>query len=772
MTHRMRTLSVQTVVIVLVFALLVGCGDPATQRQRYLETGNKYFKNNKFKEASIMYRKALQKDMRFGEAYYRLGLTELKLGRVVDAMRALQRAVELDPKNIDAPARLAEIYLAIYASDPRKPQQFIREIEDLAKRLNDKDPNSYDGLRLNGYIALTKQNTEAALGFFEKANQVKPFQPETVLVLVQTLAVTKRWDEAESLAKQMIAKDKTYAPMYDVLYAKYAQDKREDEAEAILTQKMENNPKTAPFVQQVAAHHFLKGNRQKMQGALKRILDNPTDFPMRHYLVGEFYFRIRELDTAISQFEAGMKDQPKEKATYQKRIIETLVMQGKKTEAMQMVESLLKEDPKDNEAIAMRASLMLQSGTKEQIQAAVTDLQSVVARSPENPVLRFNLARALLGKNDLDAAKVQLQEAIKQRPDYTIAKLALSQVQIAKGEYSNAVQTANQILQFEGGNVAARLLKTSALIGMKEFGQARTELSDILERNPTLPDAQYQLAMVAKAEGRIKESEESFRSFYKNSPTDPRALPGLVETIMMQGRGEQAMDLMRAEVAKAPDRNDLRLIYANAAAAAKRYDVSETEFRALIEKNPKSSDLHLRLGHVLFEKQDFQGAMNEFDRAKDISPGDPAPWVMKAQVFERQGKTSEAMPVYQQIMKLDPENPIALNNVAFLMAEDGKDLDQALNLATRAKQKMPNHPDVNDTLGWIYIKKNLSDNAIMIFRDLTSKYPERAVFHYHLGMALYQKGDKTQAKRVLETALAKNPEKDDEGKIRELLAKI
>ena len=69
-------------------------------------------------------------------------------------------------------------------------------------------------------------------------------------------------------------------------------------------------------------------------------------------------------------------------------------------------------------------------------------------------------------------------------------------------------------------------------------------------------------------------------------------------------------------------------------------------------------------------------------------------------------------------------------------------------MAQKARQQRPNDEDVADTLGWIYIKKNLPDSAIAVFRELVTKNPKRAAFHYHLAMALFQKGDKVQAKRM------------------------
>ena len=93
-------------------------------------------------------------------------------------------------------------------------------------------------------------------------------------------------------------------------------------------------------------------------------------------------------------------------------------------------------------------------------------------------------------------------------------------------------------------------------------------------------------------------------------------------------------------------------------------------------------------------------------------------------------------------------------------------------MAQRARQGMPNSPDIMDTLGWIYLKKNLSDDAVRIFKDLVVAQPNRASFHYHYGMALLQKGDKPSAKRELETAIRFNPSKDDGVKIRQLLASM
>src|SRR5438309_11464858 len=86
----------QILTCLLLLAISASCSrDPNVIKARYLQNGNKYFDKGKFKEASIMYRTAIQKDQKFGEAYYRLALTELKVDQPFAAVQSLRRAVEL-----------------------------------------------------------------------------------------------------------------------------------------------------------------------------------------------------------------------------------------------------------------------------------------------------------------------------------------------------------------------------------------------------------------------------------------------------------------------------------------------------------------------------------------------------------------------------------------------------------------------------------------------------------------------------------------------------
>src|SRR4029453_19349747 len=93
------------------------------------------------------------------------------------------------------------------------------------------------------------------------------------------------------------------------------------------------------------------------------------------------------------------------------------------------------------------------------------------------------------------------------------------------------------------------------------------------------------------------------------------------------------------------------------------------------------------------------------------------------------------------------------NNLAWIYVASDRKLDEALQLAQTANQMAPDEPHINDTLGWIYCKKNMGSVAIpYLERSIKVDATDPAV-HYHLGIAYLQAGDPGRARKSLETAL-------------------
>ncbi len=376
---------------------------------------------------------------------------------------------------------------------------------ELAKRMPEK---SFDRLRLEGYVAVQKNDAKTALAKFSEANAIRPMDPSLVLAYTQMLIANNQFAEAEKLGLELIAKDKTYGPMYDVLYRQYVgrsrqavpeQTKKEFEAKAeqLWRQKADNNPSVSEYRLQLAAHYFVRGQAEEGERAIRVITSDPKTFPDGLQKVGDFHLMFRQFDKAMAYYREGLSKNPQQKLDFQRKIADTLITQGKQKEALDYLEKeILKDNPKDSAALAMRASLWLDTGNRAQLQQAVGELEASVGKLPQNAVVRFNLGRAYWAKGDLDQARNQFRAALDLQPDYLAPRLALGQIYLAKGELQMALQTANETLTMSPGNLEARLIRGAALQGVGKPDEARAELQAILKADPSVLQARMQLGLL------------------------------------------------------------------------------------------------------------------------------------------------------------------------------------------------------------------------------------------------------------------------------------
>jgi tetratricopeptide (TPR) repeat protein len=759
--------------VVAALVVLAGCGDSEASKKRLIETGNKYFASGKFREASLIYRKVIQKDPRYGEAYYRLAVTDIRQGRLGDAIRALRRAVELQPENDDAHSKLGDLYLTLYLTDRNRGKQLLVDLRDLAGRMLKRNPRNFQGLRMQGYVYVADEEWDKAISTFRQANQVKPDDPEVLLALVQALFKNGEKAEAEQLARASMEKHKTYLPFYDFLYGIRLSEKNLAAGETLLREKMANNPKSWEAVSTLAIHYLRVNERAKMVETLTAAAKRTQDFPKGHNQAGDFFYRIGDLNLAREEYEAGSVTDSGKRVEYQRKIVEILAAQGKTSEAVALADKLVEEFKDDSHSKAIRAALRLRSGKPAEIDEAIKEFQAVLPKMTDNPVLRFNLGEAYLSKGDIEQARTNFQEAIKAKPNYIPPKVALGRIFLRQRDFARAQQLADEVLRVNPGFVQPRLIRIEALMGVSDFRTARTELQMLLSKLPNSRDAQNLLALVDLAEAKYPDAEKRFRDLAEATPPDHRGVFGLAQVYVNTNRVEEAKRLLHADLSKKPAyARNIRLSLGEIALRTGKSDEAAEIYKGLVEELPQAADLWVRLGESYRRGQKWDEALKALDKAKELAPRDPNPWLQHAMTLEAAGRKAEVRPVYEQIIKLAPDNAVALNNMAFLLAESGQDLDQALTYAQRAKQQMPNNLDVADTLGWVYIKKNLSDDAIKIFRDLVLQKPDNATWRYHLALALFQKGDKLQAKKELEVALKTKRSSEEEQKIKELLGRI
>ena len=442
--------------------LVVSCG---RSPRGYLEKGNQYFKAGKYDDAALNYRKAIQKDSGFGEALYQLGLTELKRKNLRDAYTALTSASQLLPRRPDVQVALADLVLRVYMADKRRPARYYEQLTELSEQLLARDPNSFDGLRIKGNLAWSEGKLAEAAATFAKANASKPMEPNLVPVWTQVLFLDGRAAEGERLAQEFLQGHKDSGQMYDVLFRYYRSQNRLVDAENVLKSKVNNNPAEIDYALQLAAYYAATGKPVLMTATLRSLSDAKV-FPDAFLKVGDFYGARQSWPDALRQYEEGAKANPKQRIVYLKRITDAWLAQGKGEEAAGVIHEILREQPQDENARAVNASLLLKNGKVEE---SLNTFQDLVKISPDNAVWRFSLGRALVAKGDLDGARVQFQESLKRRPDFMPARLALADVNRLKHDYRETLRYANEALAVDAKLLQARLLRSAGLIGTQQY---------------------------------------------------------------------------------------------------------------------------------------------------------------------------------------------------------------------------------------------------------------------------------------------------------------
>jgi tetratricopeptide (TPR) repeat protein len=309
----------------------------------------------------------------------------------------------------------------------------------------------------------------------------------------------------------------------------------------------------------------------------------------------------------------------------------------------------------------------------------------------------------------------------------------------------------------------------------QENERTRANLEAALKNDPDSPSLLFQLGVVDLALNRYRDAEAEFRRSYQLNPTSTQALMGLIEVNMQQNKTDEALKLIQAECAKHPDRLDLTVALGNVAVRAGQLDYGIQAFNkaiTLTDEPAQRGDLYLRAGETYRRKGDAADAIQALQKARELLPKNLVVLSTLALVLDGAGRKLEAKPVYEAALELGPNNAVVLNNLAFLIAETGGDLDDALRKTRRAKELLPKLPEISDTLGWIYLKKNQTDLALDTFKQLVAEQPSHATFLLHLAMAYEQKGDKAHAREQLQEALRCNPSNADRAEIQRLLDKV
>ena len=370
------------------------------------------------------------------------------------------------------------------------------------------------------------------------------------------------------------------------------------------------------------------------------------------------------------------------------------------------------------------------------------------------------------------------RNAVRLRPDLTEAQRALAAVALRKNDMAALEQTASQIINLQPASPDGYALRGVSFINRKQFDKAEQDIRRAIDVAPQSAIGYVQMGNLQLVQKHYSEAEKSYQQGLEHDPNSSDALSGLMNTALAQKQIDKAVAEAKAAIAKAPNSSAFYDLLGTALFNNKKdMNGAEDAFRKSIELDRNNSDALLKLGQVQVAKGSVDDAIATYQRSLKDNSREASFYILMGELYESKRDWDKAKESYQKALEIQPDNPLASNNLAYVMLQSGGNVDVALSLAQTARRGMPDSPNVADTLGWVYYQKGAYKSAIDLFQEALklgekNKSPEDATVHYHLGMAYESTDQPVLARQHFERVLKISPNYSSAGDVKKRLSQL
>ncbi|MFO1189423.1 MAG: tetratricopeptide repeat protein [Alphaproteobacteria bacterium] len=319
------------------------------------------------------------------------------------------------------------------------------------------------------------------------------------------------------------------------------------------------------------------------------------------------------------------------------------------------------------------------------------------------------------------------------RPD-TLSFLDMDAVGVAPLSTTARVATAREGVAESLYNLALALSERSATDAALVYGRLALDL------RPSFPMAQVLLGDLLELLGRQGEANNIYAGISPDSPLAWLARIRVADNLHRIGRKDDAYARLRTMGAERPERID-----------------------ALV-----------RLGEILRSDKRFEESAAIYDeilrRAKPLERRHWSLLYARGIVFERLKQWRRAEDDFILALKLEPDQPLVLNYLAYSWADQGVRLEEAERMLERAVAQRPNDGYIIDSLGWVLFRAGKFQDAVVQLERAIELRPHDPVMNDHLGDAYWRVGRMAEARFQWERALTLKPEPELVPEIRSKLS--
>jgi tetratricopeptide (TPR) repeat protein len=750
----------------VIAVLLSACSlDPNVRKQKYFQSGQRYFEKGKYSEAAIEFSNAIKIDSGYADAHYQLAESYLRLQQRDRAYQELTRTLELRPDNYRARIELANVLLA---------GRNFQQAQEQADLLLQKRPNDPGVHALASSILAAQEKIPGAIAEMQKTIALDSSRWEPYLSLALLQLRNNELYAAEANFKKVIELNPKATQARVVLGTYYQSQKRYAEAEKQFRDGLALDPASLDPRKALARLYMAQGRRADAEQVLLEAKRDLPHSPDSYLALSDFYFITGDLDKSVAEYHALYLERPKDMQV-KKKYIELLLETKHFAEARSLDDEILKANAKDDDALVYRSEMQIDTGD---VNGAVQTLQTVLKNSPNNIQAHFALGIAFRKQGNLQHAESEWREALRLNPDFLDAERNIADAAMLQGDMNTLEDAANQMIRLQPGSADGYALLGVANINRKRYQQAEQDIRKAIAISPQSAIGYGQLGNLKLAQMQYAEAAKAYQDALDRNANSVDALRGLMSTYIAQKQADKAIAAATAQIGKAPNNSSFYFLLGGALFHNKRdLNGAETALEKAAALDNQNYDALIQLCQVRAEKGEIDQAIATGEQSLRANPRQPNLFTLMGNLYEAKSDWKRAEDAYQSALALNSQNPVASNDLARVMVRTGGNYDIALALAQTARRGLPDSPLVADTLGWIYYQKGVYPLAINFLEEALKiqdkfKVNDNPDIHYHLGLA-YEKSDRPAlARQQFDHVLKAFPNYHDAAAIKTELSRL
>jgi tetratricopeptide (TPR) repeat protein len=754
-----RSLSLCAVAL-SVATLLSGCSkDPEVAKREFVESGDRFMAEEKYAEAAIQYKNAINQDPRYGEARQKLAEAYVASGDLPSAYGEYVRAADVMAGDPSAQVKAGEMLLLA---------RNYEEAESRANKALALNPKYIEAQVLKANALAGLNRVEDAVAEVEEAIRNDPdrISSYSSLGFIQMI----RGDQAlaEAAFKKAVDTDPSSVNARLALANFYWSAGRRSEAEEHLKRALTINPKNSVANRMMAMLSIGSGRQAEAEPYLKAMAENDRSEAGKLTLA-DYYVTAGRRDEAraILNEVAASGNEGFAKATLRLAGLGAMSQDLASTE--RLVDSVLAKEPHHVDALLAKTLLQANAG---KLTEALGTVQAAVTAGPTTAGAHFMLGEIQMRRGEHPEAIKAFTDALKHNPRMARAEIELAKLHLAAGRLTDAEAFAQAALSKISGALEAHLMMARINLAKGDTDAAERKLRPMLKALPNDSRVQTEVGLLEVAKKNWSAARAAFSRALELQPNQFDALKGIVALDVQDRKVDAVRTRLDTALRSAPDNPNVLLLAGRAYSRLGDTATAEKMWRKTAEVDPDNLAAYVELGQLYGATNRLDAAVAGFQELTKANPKSVQGHTILGMLLQSQNKLSEAQAHYETVMSLDPNAAVAANNLALILAEQGGNLDVALQYAQTAKSRLPDRPEIADTLGWIYYKKGLVQQALGPFSESVRLAPKNATYHYHLGLAQLDAGDRSKARASLTQALALSQSFKGADEARQALAKL